>query len=384
MPELQLRQTSPYKAFGLPCPSGGTFYICADSPTQFIGCCTVDACASSSSSSTLETRNGGGGECPSANLRLSSFSADTYNELPPQDCDDARGTSIWWTCKFNTPPFMGCCSTNPCVSGTCSDENLVPAKLSTDERKRNGFLSPSPSSSGTITKLSSPTGDSATSSSNMDHVSSRRVEATGSITGVASTTTALRPPTQSEVSAKSGSEAKSGGERLSNGAIGGIAAGVVVVLVLVVVVLLCRRRWAAKRNSGSSTLPPRDPRAGYDTVRNEGQFRDSHLSGTTAPVTSLYGDKPGLFQKIPSSSHSSVPVQEGSVWRYSGSSAQTSPMLDGSQSPPHQYHYHGFQHSQHSQRTSYLAPVSELSGEPMPQELANTAVTGVYQPAFGR
>ncbi|KAM7217261.1 hypothetical protein V8F06_007318 [Rhypophila decipiens] len=314
MPELQLRQTSPYQAFGLSCPYGGTFYICADSSTQFIGCCAVDACASSSSSSTSD-----------------SIHQPNKRHINANEKEEGESSAI----QKETRKDGG---------GKCPSENL---------------------------RLSPPTGGSTTSSSNMDHVSSRRVEATGSVTEVAYTTTPSGPPTQSEVSAKSG------GERLSNGAIGGIAAGVVVVLVLVVVVLLCRRRWAAKRKgqtcSGSSTLPPRDPGAGYDTVRNEGQ--DSHLSGTTAPVTSPYGDKPSPFQQIPSPSHSSVPVQEGSVWRYSGSSSQTSPMLDGSQSPPHQYH--GFQHSQHSQRTSYLAPVSELSGEPMPQELANTAVMGV-------
>lgn len=129
----------------LSCPRGGTFYICIDSATEFIGCCNSDPCVN-------------GGKCPARDLVLSSFSLDVYPDIKQQDCDVAAGSNDWYTCKNEgkgTFPFIGCCASNPCEEGDglCPKDNLVPAKLSKDAparaffEKRASSATPSPSAS---------------------------------------------------------------------------------------------------------------------------------------------------------------------------------------------------------------------------------------------
>ena len=179
--------SKPYEAFGLSCPSGGNFYICQGNATEFIGCCTTNPCAD------------GSGKCPTEDLRTSSFSADSYEDLPRQDCDDSRSFNIWYTCKFNQPPFVGCCNTNPCAEGSCPKEDLVPAKLSGDTGLRQLFLSPT-------------------------------------VTGSSASSTATAE-SQVQVTHNGG---------LSAGAIGGIVAGAAVVLIMVVGALMYRCGFNAK------------------------------------------------------------------------------------------------------------------------------------------
>lgn len=145
-----------YQKFGLSCPSGGSFYICQNNATEFVGCCTTNPCTAAN-----------GGKCPQNNLRASSFSADTYTDLPRQDCDDERSIQIWYTCKFNKPPFMGCCASNPCANGLCPPSDLRPAKLSGDSELRALFLSPSapsPTASGAASAATSAAPVTATTS----------------------------------------------------------------------------------------------------------------------------------------------------------------------------------------------------------------------------
>ncbi|KAK5656454.1 hypothetical protein OQA88_4837 [Cercophora sp. LCS_1] len=224
-----------FRFFGLSCPSGGSFYVCQNNATEFIGCCTTNPC-------TAEAN----GHCPTANLRASSFSADTYTDLPRQDCDDAQSIQIWYTCKFNQPPFMGCCASNPCAKGACELSDLRPAKLSGEPVLRESFLQP---------------GVSATS------------------TGTAASATA----------SKDAAAAPSGG--LSSGAIGGIVVGVVLLIIGVVAFFLYRRGWRARVNKEKvtpspigagmyhDTVPPGQPSPGL-TV-NGSEYRESYLSGQT-------------------------------------------------------------------------------------------------------
>ncbi|KAK4182213.1 hypothetical protein QBC35DRAFT_396411 [Podospora australis] len=111
----------------LTCPSGGNFYVCNGKKTEFIGCCTVNPCGD-------ET-----GGCPIKNIRASSFSPDYFSTLPPQSCSHDSGSSLWYTCNFTTPPFLGCCRENPCNTG-CVQANLVQAVLATDPEARAAFL----------------------------------------------------------------------------------------------------------------------------------------------------------------------------------------------------------------------------------------------------
>jgi len=131
-------------ALGLSCPSGGAFYICNAAVEPFIGCCTINPCAD------------GSGHCPKNNLRSSSFSGDKYAEILAQECAGNNGTARWYTCMSTLPPFLGCCSGNPCATGACLANELEAARLSPDPAARAAFLTvetptPPPSNTGTLT-----------------------------------------------------------------------------------------------------------------------------------------------------------------------------------------------------------------------------------------
>lgn len=128
--------TNPYKEFGLSCPNGGDFQICENTKREFIGCCTMDPCAD------------GSGVCDKAHLRAASFSESSYLDIPPQSCDSTGGDNHFYTCTANDPPFLGCCTINPCVNMTCPSANLRAAVLSSDADDRASFLAPSSSSRG--------------------------------------------------------------------------------------------------------------------------------------------------------------------------------------------------------------------------------------------
>jgi hypothetical protein len=130
-------------ALGLSCPSGGAFYICADTEFEFVGCCSSNPCAD------------GSGHCPKNNLRTSSFSGDKYADIPAQECAGNNGTARWYTCMSTLPPFLGCCSGNPCATGACLANELEAARLSPDPAARAAFLAmetpkPPPSNTGTL------------------------------------------------------------------------------------------------------------------------------------------------------------------------------------------------------------------------------------------
>lgn len=128
--------TNPFKEFGLSCPKGGDFHICENTKREFIGCCTMDPCAD------------GSGVCDKAHLRAASFSESSYLDIPPQSCDSTGGENHFYTCTANDPPFIGCCTINPCVNMTCPSANLRAAVLSSDADDRASFLAPPSSSRG--------------------------------------------------------------------------------------------------------------------------------------------------------------------------------------------------------------------------------------------
>ncbi|KAI7912028.1 hypothetical protein M9X92_010243 [Pyricularia oryzae] len=134
---------------GLSCPRGGQFYICQGNTTEFIGCCTVNPCEN------------GTGVCPQANLLQASFSSDAYDRIPPQKCSDRQAHGTWWTCKGNTTiwPFIGCCTKDPCLSGTCIHSDLVPAYLSESKTNASVFLSSLPSGTMTTSPIPSNSPD---------------------------------------------------------------------------------------------------------------------------------------------------------------------------------------------------------------------------------
>ncbi|KUI54698.1 hypothetical protein VP1G_02124 [Cytospora mali] len=147
---------------GLNCPDGGSFYICQGAGTQFLGCCTMDPCAS------------GTGYCPQDSLRYSAYNKDSYVSIPEENCASPHNSSSWYTCANASPPFMGCCASNPCNEG-CSQDDLLAARIGDDPAHASVFL--------TATATSTSSGTTSTSAASGDDGSTSL--STGAIVGVA-------------------------------------------------------------------------------------------------------------------------------------------------------------------------------------------------------
>ncbi|KLO88144.1 Uncharacterized protein LW93_5315 [Fusarium fujikuroi] len=119
---------NPVKDLGLTCPYGGIFYICADDPDRFIGCCTINPCG---------TRKG---LCPDQGLRSASFNATLQHEFLPQACINDNVDVSWYTCVGEGLPFLGCCAVDPCFRGVCPQRDLRAAKLSDKAKNAQDFL----------------------------------------------------------------------------------------------------------------------------------------------------------------------------------------------------------------------------------------------------
>ncbi|KAL1854467.1 hypothetical protein Daus18300_011388 [Diaporthe australafricana] len=130
-----MSEGNPMAVFGLSCPYGGTFYICKDAKSQFLGCCTEDPCA------------GGTGYCPQSALRYSNYSQDSYRSIPQENCVAPRNESSWYTCSSAVPPFMGCCASNPCSNEGCPEDDLLAARLDDDPTNAAPFLTATSTSS---------------------------------------------------------------------------------------------------------------------------------------------------------------------------------------------------------------------------------------------
>lgn len=331
-------------SLGLWCPSGGKVYVCDKAAIKFIGCCTSDPCSD------------GSGKCPSRDMREASFSADKYANIPEQSCDDARGKNVWYTCRDNDPPFLGCCASVPCGSG-CPRDHLIQAVLSDDNVKAMAFLPPSSTSSADPSGTPSSTSSSTTSAAAANDDSS---------TG------------------------------LSTGAIAGIAVGGAAALIIIgILVWLCRRR-VRKSNEGHQQSGPE--MAYHDnSMPNSpapfGHIRDSHISSATTAI-------PHSYQSTPTS-----PEFHGKTYaHYSHPHYQhpSSPPPPSAQHPPSIYSQYtesdnGYQyqpvHPRHlshmsavsgmTDPNSTLHPVSEMDGGDQHQrvELPGHDASG---PTFGR
>lgn len=132
MSRFRTRQT-----FGPSCPSGGIWYSCGFG-SKFVGCCRSEAC-----------ENG----CATGNLEPASFNPSSYGGFPDQECS----TGSWYTCNSTSPPFLGCCKSNPCELGSCPEGDLAAGFLSNNPAIAASF-SPTggPSSTSTSNPSSSP------------------------------------------------------------------------------------------------------------------------------------------------------------------------------------------------------------------------------------
>ncbi|KAK6074997.1 hypothetical protein SCUP234_07996 [Seiridium cupressi] len=214
-------------SLGLYCPDGGSFYVCFGDATPFIGCCDIDPCGARD------------GSCPTSNLHAASFPADSYDSIPKEECSGSS-ESNWYACSETDPPFVGCCLGNPCSSGGCAAEDLVPAKLTAGSSASSTVTSSAKSS-----QMTQSSGDGTT-----QRTLTITVSGTDTRTRTASSTTVDDSGSVATVLVFSSAEASSEALQTSPAPVGAIVGGVVGgVLVLVAVLLLFW--WQRRRDHRS-------------------------------------------------------------------------------------------------------------------------------------
>ncbi|KAK1757180.1 hypothetical protein QBC47DRAFT_176012 [Echria macrotheca] len=208
--------------FGLSCPNGGKFYICQGNATEFVGCCTSDPCAD------------GKGTCPTKDLKPATFSADSFKDIPAQQCaggsSSGSGSALWYTCQKTSPPFLGCCTTNPCSNGSCPSNRLAPAKLSSNSTARAAFISMG--------------GAQTTKSSTTRSATSTKATATSTSSSTSASTT---PTTTSTGLPATAAPTQAG---LSTGAVAGIAIGAAAIALAgaIFIFVAYKRGWFRRRS----------------------------------------------------------------------------------------------------------------------------------------
>lgn len=187
------------------CPAGGEFYAC-DYGSRFVGCCASKPCV-----------NG----CDSSLLKPSSFQKEKYADIPGALCP---GGSLWYKCAGTTPPFMGCCKTNPCAQNGCPSEDLKAATLVSNPQEGLPYSPiPNPSFAQTTGFLPVSTASLSTVSLSSSYIPS---------------TTATSLPSKSRSPPRM---------RNIGGMIGCVISGVILVIFIGAVLFLKRRRKADKR-----------------------------------------------------------------------------------------------------------------------------------------
>ncbi|KFA64886.1 hypothetical protein S40285_02866 [Stachybotrys chlorohalonatus IBT 40285] len=109
---------------GISCPALSRFYVCPRS--RFIGCCSEDPCVLPD------------GVCPQDRMQPTSFDMFSYNMIERHECVFADAQ--WYTCAYTSPPFLGCCTVNPCEVGECPLRSLRPARMSDDDEASAIFM----------------------------------------------------------------------------------------------------------------------------------------------------------------------------------------------------------------------------------------------------
>ena len=188
------------------CPLNVTFYAC-DFGERFLGCCD--------NSSPADTCTNG---CPQQNLLPATFDEEYYDYVTRAAC--TRGN--WWSCANISPPFLGCCLSNPCLDG-CPPSDLTAAIFSENQTDNPQY---SAISAAPTTAASTATSSTSTAAS------STLVRNPG----------AARSPTTSPLSVH---------KNLTREIVGVVVGGIVAVGCILVGALLLYRRLKSQRHKGS-------------------------------------------------------------------------------------------------------------------------------------
>ncbi|KAK0702563.1 hypothetical protein B0T21DRAFT_321436, partial [Apiosordaria backusii] len=315
-------------SLGASCPSGGTFYVCLGKKTEFVGCCTINPCTTGYQREP--------GTCPEENLRPASFSKDSYLELPAQECASTDESALWYTCAYNSPPFLGCCKINPCVNKSCPTDQLVAARLSPDPDNRQIFVG---AATTTTTSTTEPTSTSQ------------------------STSTATPTPTaDNDPRIELSTTTPNSNSGLSPAAVGGIAAGLAVLIIALIAFIFFRWRRNLKQSRDNHATP-------FMTEPGPGGY---HPSPAVKPV----GYEPTVTSTF--SSPESTPYLQSSFPGYGHPPKQAGLGLSPAPYDPHKsyqsYVPHGHSRtvsdSEFSQAPTYHYRVSSMGGSPNMAELS--------------
>lgn len=243
----------PVPNLGLGCPKGGDFWICANKPARFIGCCTSNPC---------ETDYG---VCPDDDLEPVTFDKDAYAEIPGQACVSDNYLVQWYICAGTTPPFIGCCTVDPCKKGSCPDASLKAARLSDLEENADKFMECVTVSSAPTTSLAAMT-------------LSTLLTSTLTSTSTTSTGTASSTPRPDG----------NRGHRLNKGETAAISISMVIVVVvlLVLVVWQYRARLSTWKNNRSTKWKMRRHSSDND------ERQDTDMPGKEKGLDSRVPDPP--------------------------------------------------------------------------------------------
>jgi hypothetical protein len=124
------------------CPSGGYYYVCP-SGSKFFGCCQThsedDVC-----------QNG----CSAGNLKPLSYNSSYAGRFSDQQCTAGK----YYTCAKTSPPFLGCCKSNPCQQSGCPVDDLAAAFLSNNPAEAADFLSSTATSAPSVSVTTATAG----------------------------------------------------------------------------------------------------------------------------------------------------------------------------------------------------------------------------------
>lgn len=221
----------PRQNFNPSCPSGGTWYAC-ESGSSFVGCCNSEPCS-----------NG----CSDGDLAPASFDPTYFGKFPDQQCSTG---SRWYTCAATSPPFLGCCKSNPCTSG-CPVGDVTAGFLSSNPKLAAAFL---PSSAAASSSSSTGPSSATSASSNKPTSSSTNTSTTSGSSSASPTRSAASSAAAASTSPANAAQPVVTSHNIPTGAIAGGAVGGVAVLALLIGVILfyCRRRTRSSREHMSN------------------------------------------------------------------------------------------------------------------------------------
>ena len=204
------------------CPLNATFYAC-DFGERFLGCCA-------NGSPAVTCIYG----CPQEDLLPASFEKEDYDYTTRASC--TRGN--WWSCADTSPPFLGCCLSNPCLNGRPPSD--LTAAIFSQNQTDNPLYSAIHSSS------------SAMSSSTLAYASSTPVGATGAPHAATTSSSSIH-------------------ENLAGKIVGGVIGGVIAVAGIILGVLLLYRRRKSQKHVDSDTIGT------YQRRSIQGTFKDQRF-----------------------------------------------------------------------------------------------------------